>query len=161
MIFENIKVSSNKTTSMQMNERKLSRFNKEYLDIFDNNKVYLSYTYLDLCYMKALKSMNEDAIDLPQIMVQHLGFRVNGTTVFHEFALNHHLLQHLYEEICKIDEQAMIGSMQSDREQDMMKAKKLIFLNLLYPNFYNNTAFDVAMVKKSPKSIEIMLGMLT
>jgi hypothetical protein len=43
---------------MSMNERKLSRFNKEYIDIFDNNKIYLSYSYLDLCYMKALKNMN-------------------------------------------------------------------------------------------------------
>jgi hypothetical protein len=53
-----VKVSANKKPSMNKNERKLSRFNKEYIDIFDNNKVYLSYTYLDLCYMKALKALN-------------------------------------------------------------------------------------------------------
>ena len=43
-----------------MNERKLSQFNKEYLDLYDNNKVLKSFTYLDLCYLKAFYSLNKD-----------------------------------------------------------------------------------------------------
>ena len=51
--FQNINSKLPKKCKMNMNERKLSQFNKEYLDLFENNKVLKSYTYLDLCYLKA------------------------------------------------------------------------------------------------------------
>jgi hypothetical protein len=47
-----------------------------------------------------------------------------------------------------------------DEDENILTSPKLIFLNLLYPTFNNKTAFDIAMDKKSPKSIEMMLGML-
>lgn len=44
-------------------------------------------------------------------------------------------------------------------DNDRIEDNKLIFLHLLYPNNEDVSAFDTAMVKKSPKSIEIMLEM--
>ena len=52
-----------KKANMSMNERKISVFNKEYLDIYEGNKVYKSYTYLDLCYLKGLQALNIDQIE--------------------------------------------------------------------------------------------------
>ncbi len=52
--FMNITQKLPKKQKMNMNERKFSFYNKEYLDLFENNKIYKSYTYLDLCYLKAL-----------------------------------------------------------------------------------------------------------
>lgn len=40
--------------NMSMSERKFSKYNKEHLDLFQGNKVYKSFTYLDLCYLKAI-----------------------------------------------------------------------------------------------------------
>jgi len=142
---------------MQINERKLSRFNNKYLDVFENNKIYLTYTYLDLCYMKSLRSMNEDKIDNSYLFPRHLSFRIKGITIFHEFALNYQLLITILEEINKIDEQQQSLA----THYDIMDYQRISLLNLLYPNFYNNNAFDIAMFKKSPRSIEVMLLMLS
>lgn len=59
----------------------------------------------------------------------------------------------------KIDD-SINGNSPCDKEDELANKNKLIFLNLLYPNAQSESAFDIAMKKKSPKSIETMLLML-
>ena len=84
----------------RLNERKLSHFNKEYLDQFENNKVYKSYSFL----VQGLQSLNSDQIDQSHIMLDHMHIRVKGVTVFHLFALDTHLLTLISDEICRVDD---------------------------------------------------------
>lgn len=81
-------------------------------------------------------------------------FRIKGETFFSLYALNHNFLRIVLEEIMKLDDTF------NKKEENESYGKKMLFLHLLYPNNEDQSAFDLAMEKKSPKSIEVMLKML-
>ncbi len=67
------------------------------------------------------------------------------------------MLKEIYIEVGKLDESVHTSSSNYITDGNY---QRLLFLNVLYPDFSNKSAFDIAMEKKSPRSIEVMLDML-
>ena len=115
--------------------------------------IFTSYTMLDLFYCKELCKYEPEDWTNSMLKLQHFQPVYNGLTLFHQYSLDYRALALIFDEIKRYD---------PEEEDEILKEntfKELLF-QVIYPNDYIGTPFDLAVKSTSPKLIEIQLQML-